>query len=139
MGQYLTLDEVALRWDNLKKWYGLQGHFWVGCGPFWLDKAFPIEKTLTLRRFEQYPDPASKWSRFSAPMIPVNEVDGPSEVTIGAEAVYDVFVTFEDKPYPAAFIAEVKYLVFDASGVLVASGPATAAEEGHYTVTSART
>ncbi len=135
MGQFLKLDEVTARWQNLKKWYALQGHFWVGCGPFWLDKAFPIEKTLTLRRFEQYPDPASKWSRFSAPMIPVNEVDGPGEVTIGAEAVYDVFVTYNDQPYPAAYIAEVKYLVFDANGVLVASGPATAAEEGHYTVT----
>ncbi len=79
------------------------------------------------------------------------EVDGPGEVAIGTEAVYDVFVTFQDEPYPAADIAEVKYLVFDATalvarggskylvfdatGVLVASGPATAAEEGHYTVT----
>jgi peptide/nickel transport system substrate-binding protein len=135
LGQFATADEVAARYSNLKKWYGLQGHFWVGCGPFWLDKAFPIEKTLTLRRFEQYPDPASKWARFGTPAIPVIEVDGPGEVAIGTEAVYDVFVTFQDQPYPAADIAEVKYLVFDATGVLIASGPATAAEEGHYTVT----
>jgi len=46
-----------------------------------------------------------------------------------------VFVTFEDQPYPAADITEVKYLVFDAEGLLVASGLATAAEEGHYTIT----
>ena len=135
LGQFTTPEEVAARWANLKEWYGFQGHFWVGSGPFWLDKAFPIEKTLTLRRFEQYPDPASKWARFGTPAIPVIEVDGPGEVAIGTEAVYDVFVTFQDQPYPAADIAEVKYLVFDATGVLVASGPATAAEEGHYTVT----
>jgi peptide/nickel transport system substrate-binding protein len=135
LGQYVTPEEAAARYSNLDKWYGLQGHFWVGSGPFWLDKAFPIEKTLTLRRFEQFPDPASKWAGFGAPMIPVTVIDGPGEVAIGTEAVYDVFVTFEDQPYPAASIAEVKYLVFDASGLLVASGPATAAEEGHYTVT----
>jgi len=135
LGQYVTPEEAAARWTNLKEWYGLQGHFWVGSGPFWLDKAFPIEKTLTLRRFEQFPDPASKWAGFGTPMIPVVVIDGPGEVAIGTEAVYDVFVTFEDQPYPAAKIADVKYLVFDANSLLIASGPATAAEEGHYTVT----
>ena len=48
-------------------------------------------------------------------MIPVVEVDGPGEVSIGAEAVYDVFITFEDAPYPADKVDAVKYLVFDAT------------------------
>ena len=55
-------------------------------------------------------------------MIPVVEVDGPGEVDIGAEAVYDVFITFEDAPYPADKIDAVKYLVFDAPGAVVTPG-----------------
>jgi peptide/nickel transport system substrate-binding protein len=135
LSAFITPEETAARWNSLKKWFSLQGHFWLGTGPYWLDKAFPIEKTLTLRRFEAYPDPASKWAGFGAPMIAVVEVDGPGQVKIGDEATYDVFVTFEDKPYPAAQVDAVKYLVFDSAGATVAIGDATAAEEGHYTVT----
>jgi peptide/nickel transport system substrate-binding protein len=135
MSQFVTADEATTRWANLQKWYGLQGHFVVGSGPYYLDKAFPVEKTMTLRRFEDFPDPANKWSGFGTPMLPVVEVDGPGRVNIGDEATYDVFITFEGNPYPADEIAGVKYLVFDSTSAVVASDQATAAEEGHYTVT----
>lgn len=135
MTSYVTPEQASAAYSSLDKWYRLQGHFWVGAGPYWLDKAFPTEKTLTLRRFEQYPDAAAKWARFGTPAVPVVEVDGAGQVAIGSEAAFDVFVTFNEAPYPAADVAAVKYLVFDSTGALVTTGDATAAEEGHYTIT----
>ena len=38
---------------------------------------------------------ADKWSRFGAPKIAAVEVDGPGQVKIGKEAIFDVFVTFK--------------------------------------------
>jgi peptide/nickel transport system substrate-binding protein len=134
MSQFVTTDEATLRWSNFSDWYDLKGHFWDGTGPFYLEKAYPTEKTVSLLRFPDYPDLSSRWSIFGAPMIPVVEVDGPGEVSIGAEATYDVFITFNDAPYPSDKIDAVKYLVFDASGAVIFQGDATAAEEGHYTV-----
>jgi peptide/nickel transport system substrate-binding protein len=135
MGEYVTAEEIALRYKNLDKWYGEQGHFWVGTGPFYLNKAFPVEQTLSLARNSEYPDMADKWGGFGTAKIATAEVDGPGEVAIGGEASFDVYVNFGDAAYPNAEIDGVKYLVFDAKGVLVASGVATAAEDGHFTIT----
>lgn len=132
---YLTPEEIAARYANLTKWYKLQGHFWLGTGPFWLDKAFPVEKTLSLRRFEDYPDLANRWSGFGAPKIPEIEVTGPAQVKIGEEAKFEVAVTFEGEPYPSQEIASAKYLVFDATGALAGQGEVTLIEEGKYGVT----
>jgi len=135
LGTYITADEATARWSSTAEWYKLQGHFWIDTGPYYLNKAFPVEKSLNLLRYPDYPDAASRWAIFGAPMVPVVEVDGPGEVSIGAEAVYDVFVTFNDAPYPADKIDQVKYLIFDAAGAVVTQGDAVAAEEGHFTVT----
>ena len=63
------------------------------------------------------------------------EIDGESRVTIGQEAAFDVFVDLADGgAYPAADIAAVQYLIFDATGALVAQGDATAVEDGVYEV-----
>jgi peptide/nickel transport system substrate-binding protein len=37
------------------------GHFWVASGPLYLDKAYPIEKAIVLKRFADYPDSSTKW------------------------------------------------------------------------------
>jgi peptide/nickel transport system substrate-binding protein len=133
---YLTPEEIATRYANLTDWYKLQGHFWVGTGPFWLDEAFPVEKTLSLRRFEDYPDPANRWAGFGTPPIPVIEVTGPASVKVGAaDAVFDVAVTFAGEPYASKDISGAKYLVFDATGALAGQGELTLAEEGKYSVT----
>jgi len=135
LGQFVTADEAALRYKNTKTWFAEQGHFWIGTGPFFLNKAFPIEQTLSLARNPDYPDMADKWARFGEPQIATAEVDGPGEVAIGSEATFDVYVNFKDAAYPSADIDDVKYLLFDAKGALVAIGSATAVEEGHYTIT----
>jgi peptide/nickel transport system substrate-binding protein len=135
MSTYVTADEATLRWKNTQAWYSLQGHFWIGNGPFYVNKAFPVEKSLTLLRYDKYPDSASRWAIFGKPMIPVVTVDGPGEVTIGQEAAYNVTITFEDQPYPADKIDAVKYLVFDSSNAVVTQGEATAGDAGVYTIT----
>ncbi len=42
-------DEAKARYDNLKKWYTDHGTFWIGTGPYYLDKVFTTEKTLVLK------------------------------------------------------------------------------------------
>ncbi|MEP0806329.1 MAG: hypothetical protein HRF47_12610 [Chloroflexota bacterium] len=135
LGQYITAEEAAARYANMKAWYAEHGHYWVNSGPYMLDKVFSVEKTLTLKNNDNYIDLADKWARFASPRIAEAEVDGEGRVTIGQEAVFDVFVTFEGEPYASADIAEVKYLLFNANGELAATGVAEAAGEGQYTVT----
>ena len=134
LGQYITADEAKARYENLDKFYAEHNHFWVNAGPFVLDKVFPVEQTLTLTRYETYPDNAAKWSRFGAPKIANVEVDGSGQVQIGSEASFDVYVEFNGEPYANSDISEVKYLLFDAKANLVTTGPAEALEDGHYQV-----
>jgi peptide/nickel transport system substrate-binding protein len=134
MSEYLSAEEATARWANLAAWYEAHGHFWLGTGPFYVYKVFPVEGTLMLQRYTGYPDLANRWDRFGEPAIATVEVDGPGQVTIGGEATFDVFVTFKDAPYPQKDINEVKYLVFDAKGALVATGTATAVADGQYQV-----
>jgi peptide/nickel transport system substrate-binding protein len=134
LGQYITADEAAARYANLAKWYGEHGHFWVNTGPFFLDKVYPVEGTLTLTRNPDYPDLADKWSRFSEPKIAAVELDGAGQVKSGDEAQFDVFVTFKGAPYANADIAQVKFLLFNSKGELVGSGDAEAVTEGQYQV-----
>ena len=135
LGNFITPEEAAERYSNILDWYRIQGHFWVNTGPFYLNKVFPVEKTLTLTRYQDYPDDANKWARFGEPAIAEVEVDGPGRVTIGEEVTYEAFVTFQGEPYASDEIKEVKYLLFDATNALVASGPAEMVEEGVYAVT----
>jgi len=135
MGAFVSADDAAARYANMLDWYKVNGHFWVGVGPYFLEKVFPVEKTLVLSRYQNYPDPADKWAIFAEPRIAEVEVDGEGRVTIGEEASFDVYVTFGDEPYASADIVEVKYLVFDATGALATTGVAELSEEGLYVVT----
>jgi peptide/nickel transport system substrate-binding protein len=135
LGEYISADDAAARYANLDTFYGEHDHFWVNTGPFVLDGVFPVEGTLSLKRYEAYPDMADKWSRFSEPRVATVEVDGAGQVSIGSEAVFDAYVTFKEEPYANADISEVKYLLFNSKGELVASGEAPALEDGHFQVT----
>jgi len=96
---------------------------------------FPVEQTITLQRFADFPDAADRWSNFGTAKIATAEIDGPGQVAAGTEAAFDVFVTDPDgQPYPADEVASVKFLVFDGVGALVASGDATPVADGQYQV-----
>jgi peptide/nickel transport system substrate-binding protein len=135
LGQFVDADEAATRYANLQEFFRRRGHYWVGTGPFFLQRAFPVEGTLILERYAAFPDPATKWAGASAPAIAEVEVSGPGQVTIGDEAVFDVFVEFQGEPYAVDDIKQVQYLLFDATGTLVEQGEATAAEDGLWQVT----
>ena len=134
LGDFISSDDAAARYAALQEFYGEHNHFWVNTGPFVLDQVFPVEGTLTLKRNEAYTDRADKWSRFSTPKIAEVELDGAGQVQSGTEATFDVFVSFEGEPYANADISEVKYLLFNATGDLVASGQAEEAGEGLYAI-----
>ncbi|NOX64094.1 MAG: ABC transporter substrate-binding protein [Chloroflexi bacterium] len=134
LGEFVSADEAAARYENLSKFYDEFEHFWVNTGPFILKAAYPVEGSLELVRNEAYPDSANKWARFAEPKIAEAAVDGPGRVKIGEEAVFEIMVTYQDEAYPATEISEVKYLVFDAEGNLAASGSAELVEDGKYQV-----
>jgi peptide/nickel transport system substrate-binding protein len=65
----------------------------------------------------------------------VSALDGPAQVKAGEEAVFDAIVTFEGEPYPQADVQGVKYILYDATGAVAATGDATAVADGQYQVT----
>jgi len=129
LSKYISADEAKTRWISLTYWREGRGHFWVGMGPFLLQRVSPVEKVVELRRFSRFPDPSTKWVRFDEPRIASVAVSGPSTVRTGQEATFDVRITFKGQLYPAQDIEEVKFLLFDAKRELIASAAALRAGE----------
>ncbi|HSV85767.1 MAG TPA: ABC transporter substrate-binding protein [Levilinea sp.] len=134
LGEFITAEEATQRWANYNEFVRRRGHFLLGTGVFSLERAFPIEGNVILQRNPNHPDNATKWDRWAAPAIAEVEVDGPARVTIGEEATFEVFVSFAGNPYAVADVREVKFLLFDATGVLAQVGVATAIEDGLWEV-----
>jgi peptide/nickel transport system substrate-binding protein len=134
LGQYMTKDEAIARYQSYKAWYDAHKHFWVGTGPYYIDQAFLTEKSLVLKQFADYPDMAEKWSRFGEPKLAEVEIDGPGQVKIGEEASFDVYVNFKEEAYPASEIKQVKFLLYNANGEIVAVKDAEFVEDGVYKV-----
>jgi len=134
MGQYITADEAKTRYDNLKKWYTAHGTFWIGTGPYYLDKVFTTEKNLVLKNNPDFPDLSDRWSSFSQPKLASTNLDGPGQVKVGTPATFDVNVTYNGSPYAKSDIKEVKYLLYDATNAVITSGAANAVADGHYQV-----
>ena len=134
LGQFITKEEADARYANLKKWYQDHGHFWIGTGPYYLDKVFTTEKTAVLKNYSDFPDLADRWSQFSEPKRATTVLDGPGQVKVGAEALFDVTINFKDQPYLLSDIARVKYILYDATGAVVSVGDATPIADGQYQV-----
>ncbi|MBK8989084.1 MAG: hypothetical protein IPM39_23950, partial [Chloroflexi bacterium] len=134
LGQFITAEEAAARYANLATFGQRYGNYYIGTGPYFLQGVFPTEKQAILKHFDAYPDPADRFSQFSAPATAVVEIDGDSRVTIGQEASFDVFIEYFLGAYAVDDIKSVTYLLFDASGELVAQGEAEAVEDGLWQV-----
>ncbi len=134
LGQYITPEQAVARYEALKAWYAKKGHMWQGTGPYYVDQVYMTEKSLVVKHFDDYPDLADRWDMFAKPKIAAAEIDGPGQVKIGDIASFDVYVTFENKPYASKEIKQVKYLLYNAANELVVIGEATPVEDGHYVV-----
>jgi peptide/nickel transport system substrate-binding protein len=134
MGQFLTPEEVALRYENMANWYEEHGHFWVGTGPYYLDQVFTTEKSLVLKNFSEFPDFADRWSSFKDPKRATVVLDGPGQVTSGREATFDVTINFRDEAYATGDIKQVKYILYGSTGDVLAVGDAEAVGEGLFQV-----
>lgn len=135
MGEFVTQEEADARYANLKSWIEAHNHYLIGTGPYYLDQVFLTEKSATLKNFTDFPDLADTWSQFSEPKRATTVLDGPGQVQIGGEAVFDAYVTFKDEAYLLSDIARVKYILYDAAGAVLEVGDAVAVEDGHFTVT----
>jgi len=135
LGQFISKEDAQARYENLQKWYADHNHFWVGTGVFYIDEVNAVEGSVVAKRFEDFPDPADKWSRFGEPKLAVVDVSGPAEVSLSGEATFDAFVSFKDEAYPQSEIDQVSFLLYDAEGNLVLSGLASAAADGQYSIT----
>ena len=67
-------------------------------------------------------------------MIGEVEIDGPGQVVGGEEAVFDIYITFQGKPYPLADLKEVKFLVYDAANNVVVNSFAEPVEDGLFVI-----
>lgn len=135
MSQYITKEEADQRYANFQQWYEDHGHFWVGTGPYYLDQVFTTEKSAVLKNNTEFVDLADRWARFSEPQIATTILDGPGQVKVGEEVIFDAIVNFKDQPYPQSDISRVKYILYDATGAVVSVGDATPLADGQYQVT----
>lgn len=135
MSEYLTAEEAAARYANLKTFRDTFGHFWLGTGPYYIDSVFFTEKTAVVKHFADYPYPAERWSAFGEPVVAEVDMEGPAQVAIGEEAKFDVFVTFKGEPYKVDDVKYVKAMLYDAEGATVLVKEAELVEEGKYVVT----
>lgn len=132
LGQFVTAAEAKTRYENLSKFYKERGHFWVGDGPFYIHQVRPTEKQVILRKFADFSDPADRWLRFAAAPIPDAAVSGPSRVTVGQKAEFNIKITFKNQPYATKDLDFVKFLVIDATGNLAFTGNAKAVKDGEW-------
>ncbi len=134
LGKYVTQKEAADRYAALGDWYKKAGHFWVGNGPYYLESVHTVQKTVVLRRFEEYRSTDGRWLSFTSPRIAAVRVSGPAQVRIGTGADFQIDVTFNNKTYAASDMDFVKFLLFGSNGALVTSGDARAVHDGLWQV-----
>ncbi len=134
LGKYITVDEVKQRYQNLENWFKAHGHFWVGDGPFYLDKVDYNAHQAVIKAFRQFIDKADRFAGFVEPMVPEVSIKAPDVVISGLKADFDLSVTYKGKPYPMDKMWFVKYLVFDSAGQIVAKGEAKAVADGKWKI-----
>lgn len=131
--KYVPKERLLAKYQSLLNWYNQKGHFWVAWGPLYLEKAYPIEKVVHLKRFEQYPFPVERWAGFQKAPVPEVSIEGPASIRVGETAAFDLFIGLEGDPYPAADISSAVYLLFAPDGTLILKGNAKALTDGWFT------
>jgi len=134
MSEFITAEEAVQRYNNMVAWYEAHNHLFIGTGPYFVDQVFPVEGTITLKRYEDYIFPANEFSVFAEPKLAAVAIDGPTTVVAGEEAAFDLTVTANDEPYPTAELASVSYILFNADGTQAGTGEAEAVADGQWQI-----
>lgn len=134
LSEFIPEEEIASRYANAKAWYQDKGHFWIGNGPMYLERAYPVEKQVHLKRYEKYSEPADKWSMFDEPRIAEVELSGPARVRAGNEIAFQIEISFKGEAYALEHIQEVKYIVLNAAGTVAYSGYAKGIADGLFEI-----
>ena len=132
LGQYVTREQARQHYAALRQWYDKHKHFWVGNGPYFVESVHPLEKTVVVRRFDDFRTLDPRWLSFAEPRVATVAVAGPARVTIGAPAEFRITVSFKETPYPVKDIDFVKFLVFDSRGEVVLVAEAEAVRDGEW-------
>jgi peptide/nickel transport system substrate-binding protein len=132
MSKYVKVDEAKARYEALKKWYAEHKHFWVGDGPYYLDRADFTAHIAVLKANRNYPDKSDRWDWLAEPPVPEAAIQPPENVVPGLDATFTIRLSYAGKPYPNARIDFVKFVVMDAAGNVLAKGSATPAAEGTW-------
>lgn len=136
LSQYITADEAVARYNALKAWYTARGHFWDGTGPYYLASVDLNAGSAVVKNNSAYPDLADRWSAFGEAPLADAALDGPAQVKIGSEAVFNVAVTKKNgDPYPSSDIKQVKFLLYNDKGETVYVGEGVPSGEGTFTLT----
>jgi len=137
MSRYVTAEQALGAYDNILNFYSEYGHFYIGCGPYFISSADPAAMTLTLSNFDRYIDPAAKWSDFTGSRQASVKIEGPDTVARGVHAVFGATVSLEADGglYPADQIQSVKYIVYDADGLAAWHGEGSMVQQGMYNIT----
>lgn len=67
---FMTTADATARWSSLQDWLADHNHLWLGTGPFYLDTVSLDDKTMTLQRNPDFPDPSDRWEGFDADPSP---------------------------------------------------------------------
>jgi peptide/nickel transport system substrate-binding protein len=137
MGAYLTVDEAAARYTALKTWYTARGHFWDGTGPYYLASVDLNAGSAVVKNNPDYVDLSDRWSKFGEAPLAEAALDGPAQVKIGSESVFNVTLTkkSDGSAYPSTDVKEVKFLLYDDKGATVYVGAGVSSGEGTFTLT----
>jgi peptide/nickel transport system substrate-binding protein len=136
LGTYITAEEAAARYAALQAWFASHGRFWVGTGPFWLKTVDVNADIATIANNPDYADLADRWSNFGEPKLADALVEGPAQVSMSGESVFDFTLTTKaGDPYPASDVKAVKFLVYNEAGETVYVGEGVATGDGAYTLT----
>jgi len=120
----------------LKAWYTEHGHFWVGTGPYFLDSVDLNAKSAVVKNNPDFPDLADRWAGFGEPKLADATLDGPAQVKIGDQAVFNLTVTLQSgDAYPTSDIKEVKFLIYNDQGETVYVGAGEPTGEGTFALT----
>lgn len=133
MGKYITKEEAKQAYQNTLDFFETNGHFHIGCGPYYVTDVQSVAGTITLSEYKDYKEDIHRWDFLTEPKIATVELDGPASVS--TEAVFEVFVTDpHEEAYPISDINTVKYLVFDSNGDIADVVDLESEQDGLYTI-----